>query len=115
MEHPPHPCPACGYYMFLSLNDQSEICGICFWQNDLLDLQAMYQPMGPNNVSLEEAQKNFASFRAIEERFVNQVRKPNENDIRDPQWRPLDRTKDQPRQIKDDSDNPKDLYYWYWK
>lgn len=109
-----HPCPACGYYMFSTLNDQSEICEICFWQTDLVDLQSMYQPMGPNHVSLEDAQKNFSAIGAIEQRFVDKVRQPNEKDVRDPKWRLLDRTKDKPHQINANSEHLEDLYYWYW-
>ncbi len=122
MKHPTHPCPACGYYMFSALNEQSEICLICGWQNDLVDLQEMYRPMGSNRVSLEDAQKNFIEIGATEPRFVTEerfikrpfARKPTSSDMRDQKWRPLDRGRDKPRKIDPDSNNLEDLYYWYW-
>jgi hypothetical protein len=114
MHHFRHPCPACGYYVFSEFNAQEEICPICFWQNDLTDLETMYEPVGPNNVSLEEAQQNFAKFGAVEERFAPKVRRPDETDIRAPKWRPLDRRKDTPRKINADSAKHEELYYWYW-
>ncbi len=122
-QHSMHPCPACGYYMFSALNEQSEICQICGWHNDLVDLQEMYRPVGPNHVSLEDAQKNFVQIGATEPRFVNEekfikhpfVRKPTAEDVRDPKWRPLDRNKDKPREIGDPFGKKlEELYYWYW-
>lgn len=111
--HSKHPCPACGYYVFSELDNQAEICPICGWQNDLIDLQEMYQPMGPNKVSLEVAQRSFATIGAVEQRFVDKVRKPNEEDVRDLKWRPLDRTKDVFRPIAYDG-KPEETYYWHW-
>jgi endogenous inhibitor of DNA gyrase (YacG/DUF329 family) len=109
-----HPCPACGYYVFSELDAQDEICPICSWQNDLVDLETMYEAMGPNKVSLEEAQQSFAKRGAVEDRFVTKVRPPMRNDLRDSKWRPLDRNKDTPRKINADSKKLADLYYWYW-
>jgi hypothetical protein len=100
--------------MFSALNAQDEICLICGWQNDLVDLQAMYQPMGPNKVSLEEAQKIFAEKGPRKSRFRSLQPPPLETFKRDPKWRPLDRTKDTPQQIDPDATNPEDIYYWYW-
>ena len=100
--------------MFSALNDQGEICDICLWQNDLVDLQAMFEPMGPNKVSLETAQRNFVALGAIDQHFVDKVRHPSEKDVRDSKWRPLDRNRDKPRAIDPDSSDLEDCYYWYW-
>jgi Cysteine-rich CPCC len=112
--HWTHPCPACGYYMFSALNEQSEICLICGWQNDLVDLQEMYHPMGPNDVSLEEAQKNFKEIGAKAPKSLGHVRPPTKEDMRDPKWRPLDRAKDTRREINTNSQTPEEIYYWHW-
>lgn len=114
-QHPPHPCPACGYYMFSMMNDQGEICLICGWQNDLVDLEEMYRPMGPNHVSLEDAQKSFEKIGVIESRFVGKYGASTKKFIRDPKWRPLDRSKDKPRKIDNSQGiNLAEQYYWYW-
>lgn len=112
--HPTHPCPACGYYMFSEIGNY-DICSICGWENDILDLQEMYRPMGPNKVSLEEAQEIFAEKGPRKSRFPSLQPPSLEKLQRDPQWRPLDRNKDKPRKIPYDSKDVKDLYYWYWK
>jgi len=108
------PCPVCGYYMFSAPDSESEICAICNWHNDILDLEKMYEPVGPNHVSLEQAQKNFFEFGAVEVRFKNLVRHPLNNDIRDSKWRPLDRAKDKPGKIYFDKRNLDKIYYWRW-
>jgi hypothetical protein len=109
-----YPCPCCGYFMFAEGPGSFEICDICFWQDDLIDLEEMYEPWGPNRVSLEDGQKNFADFGATEKRFLEHVRSVNTNDVKEPKWRMLDRSKDNPKDINPEATNFKDLYYWYW-
>ncbi len=110
-----YPCPCCGYYVFSESLGSYEICPICFWQDDLADMEAMYEAIGPNKVSLFEAQQNYIKFAASEERFIKNVRKHNSEDMRDPSWRPLKKDIDVPIDIRSNSNDPKDIYYWHWK
>jgi hypothetical protein len=45
---------------------------------------------GANGISLREAQRNFTRFGACHEASVNHARKPTPQDMRDPNWKPLD-------------------------
>jgi hypothetical protein len=45
---------------------------------------------GANVPSLKEAQRNFAALGCSEERFLENVRPPQRNELRDPTWRMLD-------------------------
>jgi hypothetical protein len=67
-------CDCCKYDTILNHYDY-EICSICYWEDD--------QYGGANKVTLHQAQKNFKEFGACEERFIRDVRKPNENDKRE--------------------------------
>lgn len=107
-------CPSCGYKVFEEPVGSDDICPICFWQDDSIDLEAMYEPMGPNHVSLEQAQKNYQKFGASEKHFVGNVHRPKDEE-KDLKWRMLDRKKDTPREINPYSNNIEDIYYWYWK
>jgi hypothetical protein len=100
--------------MFAEVGDY-DICSLCGWENDLIDLQEMYRPMGPNHVSLEEAQKIFAEKGPRKSRHPSVQPRPIETYTRDPKWRRLDRSKDKPREIGDpDGKKVEELYYWYW-
>ena len=44
---------------------------------------------GANTPSLRQAQKNFIIFGACEERCIAFVRKPNEKDEKDSNWKPF--------------------------
>lgn len=72
------PCPCCAY---LTLSEEPpgtfEVCPVCFWEDDAVQLEQPDLAGGANTVSLEEARHNFASFGASEARFVTFVRKPH--------------------------------------
>lgn len=83
-------CPCCGYK---TLEEESpgsyEICSICKWENDNLQFDNPHRKGGANGVSLYEAQRNYLLFGACEERYIKFVRKTNENDVKDFDWKPL--------------------------
>ena len=89
-----YPCPSCGYLMFAEPPGSYDICKICFWEDDSVQLRDPHYRGGANAPSLLESQRNFQEFGACERRFVAQVRPPNDRDTRDPGWRPADPTHD---------------------
>lgn len=84
-----YPCPCCGYLTFSEKGGGTyEICPICFWEADGVQLDDPNYEGGANSVSLRQAQRNFSEFGAVERRFVRDVRKPTANDLRDINWKP---------------------------
>jgi hypothetical protein len=81
-------CPCCGYNTFNS-NERLvyDICPICFWEDDPIQFQNPQAKGGANNVSLIEAQTNFNEFGACEKIMVQNVRKPETNDLLNPEWK----------------------------
>jgi hypothetical protein len=126
---PVYPYPCCGYLMFSEPPGSDSICEICFWQDDFVKLRFPTMRGGPCAPSLVEAQAEVAEVGASERRFIGNVRKPDEGDRRDPEWRPFDMRTDRAEPLPDggwlegmfdQEDYPEDLsrlYYWradYW-
>ncbi|MBG9386650.1 CPCC family cysteine-rich protein [Caenimonas aquaedulcis] len=57
----PFPCPCCGRLVFSEAAGSEEICPVCFWQDDLFGLLDPFNVLGPNKVSLESGQTNYAA------------------------------------------------------
>ncbi|MDJ0940838.1 MAG: CPCC family cysteine-rich protein [Woeseiaceae bacterium] len=83
-----HPCPCCGFIVFTDLQGW-EICPICFWEDDPIQLCDPWYEGGANTLSLVQSQKNFVELGAMERRFLKHVRAPRDSDRRDPKWRPV--------------------------
>jgi len=84
------PCPCCGYKTFKHKpNGSYEICGVCYWEDDPIQLEETDYEGGANRVSLRQAQNNFQLFGACEEDMVKRVRKPAPDEARDESWKPL--------------------------
>ncbi|MDR7080671.1 hypothetical protein J2Y03_005762 [Neobacillus niacini] len=83
-------CPCCGYK---TLDEEPpgtyDICGICFWEDDGVQYRDPDHEGGANEVSLKQAQQNFIKVGACDEGSIKFVRKPNQEDIKDPNWKPL--------------------------
>ncbi|MEN5433442.1 CPCC family cysteine-rich protein [Sphingobacterium faecium] len=75
-------CTCCGF-LTLDIDVISDICPVCFWQKDFYQEEHIDDSGGPNLVSLREARENFKSFGAIEGRFVNLVRPPKKDEIKE--------------------------------
>lgn len=70
-------CPCCGFYTFEERpNGNYDICEVCFWEDDLIQMENETYEGGANRVSLVQAQKNFIEFGACEEEFKKYVRNP---------------------------------------
>jgi hypothetical protein len=67
-----------------------EICPVCFWQDDIVQLWWPNLGGGANRPSLIEAQENVGRFGAVEERLVQYVRTAKASEQLDPAWRPFD-------------------------
>jgi hypothetical protein len=78
-------CPCCGYKTISSDGDY-DICPICFWEDDPFQKENVYD-LGANNIPLIEAQKNYLKFGVSEKQFIDNVRKPNKQDKREPNWK----------------------------
>jgi hypothetical protein len=86
--HPAGTCPCCGYK---TISDSFEICEICAWEYDPYDQNVNPDHGGgPNRMSLREAQASFRKIGAIGELYLDLVRPPTAEDIRDPAWELLD-------------------------
>lgn len=120
-------CPCCGFKTLSGPPGSYEICPICFWEDDIVQLAFPDLAGGANGCSLIEGQSNFAKSGACELRVKEHVRPPNDSEIRDPNWRTLQSETDpylkwnQPadherwQQVKDSGRMC--LYYWlqeYW-
>ncbi|MFB7142839.1 CPCC family cysteine-rich protein [Gottfriedia sp. NPDC056225] len=83
-------CPCCGYK---TLDDEPpgtyDICSICFWEDDSVQFKDPDFEGGANIPSLRQAQINFIEYGACEKRCIEFVRKPNERDKKDPNWKLL--------------------------
>ena len=76
-------CPCCGFYTFdEKLNGNYDICPVCFWEDDPIQLEDNEYEGGANRVSLIQARHNFLLFGACEEEMKMHVRKPKEDELR---------------------------------
>lgn len=83
-------CACCGFKTLeQELPGTYDICSICFWEDDEIQFLNPDDKEGANYVSLREAQRNFIKFGACDEESINFVRRPNQKDIKDPNYVPL--------------------------
>lgn len=74
-------CPCCGFYTFEEKPDGNyDICPVCFWEDDPIQLQDETYEGGANHVSLKDAKKNYVEFGACERKYIRNVRQPLENE-----------------------------------
>jgi hypothetical protein len=71
-----------------------QICPVCFWEDDAVQLRWPDYPGGANRTSLIEAQANYQAFGACEERSVEHVRPAADDEPMDLSWRPIDPERD---------------------
>ena len=70
-------CPCCGYNTFDNKPDGSyDICKVCFWEDDPIQLKDPTYEGGANTVSLIQAKENYKEFGACEREMIPHVRKP---------------------------------------
>jgi hypothetical protein len=118
-----YPCPCCGYLVFDQGPGSYDICPICFWEDDAVQLEFATNGGGANRVSLVDGQRNFAALGACEEAAVAHVRPPLQADRREATWRPIDLERDQfedwgNRAAPRAPEHDERLYYWrntFWR
>ena len=77
-------CPCCGYYTLDERPDNTfQICPVCFWEDDGVQLNDPDYEGGANEMSLNQARRNFKDFGAIDLRFREQVRAPLKEELKD--------------------------------
>jgi len=77
-----YPCPACGFLQFSGPPGTYEICQMCGWEDDHVQLANPRMRGGANSESLAEAQQ------AALQRYPRVMRE-FEGEARDSSWRPL--------------------------
>lgn len=111
-------CPCCGYRTLHEPPGSYDICKVCFWEDDGVQLLDPAYPGGANKPSLMVCQENFRRVGACEERFVGDVRPPEVAEIRDPEWRPAREADLQgarvPRDLSPEEYKRIETWY-YWK
>lgn len=80
------PCPCCGHLVFDEQPGSYDICPVCFWEDDLVQLRWPSYQGGANKPSLIDAQRNFKAFRACEQRFAARARPATAAEPVDPDW-----------------------------
>lgn len=114
----PYPCPCCGYLVFDEPPGSLDVCPICWWEDDPIQLADPYCVDGANDCSLDEAQRRFFR-RDPEAADPAALRHPrNAAFRRDERWQPLTTRDDTAppsillRKQGDWPDDPSTLYYW---
>ena len=114
----PYPCPCCGHRVFVEPPGSYDICEICFWEDDNVQLRWPDYRGGANVPSLIDSQENHREFGAIERRFIEHVRPPRGDKRIEPGWRPIDRRRDSFEPYRWDHAErrpwPDDLTVLYW-
>ncbi|MFC6222181.1 CPCC family cysteine-rich protein [Hymenobacter artigasi] len=79
-----YPCPCCGFYTLAVPPDGSfDICPVCFWEDDYVQLNDPTYTGGANKLSLEHSRIQFAQYGACEHRFKQLVRPPLPDELPD--------------------------------
>ena len=118
-----YPCPCCGYLVFDQGPGSYDICPICFWEDDAVQLEFATSGGGANKVSLLDGQRNVAALGACENAAVGHVRPPSKEDQREAAWRPIDLARDRfddwsNRAAQRAPEHDERLYYWrstFWR
>ncbi|MBL7869464.1 MAG: hydrolase [Flavobacterium lindanitolerans] len=85
-------CPCCGYKTFdHEPNGSYEICQVCYWEDDPIQLKDPDYEGGANPMSLRQAQQNYLDFGACKKDMLHNVRKPVNDEQREINWKPLDK------------------------
>ena len=88
------PCVCCGHLTMSEVPGSYEICPVCFWEDDLVQLRWPTDATGANRVPLVEVQRNYQAYGACDEHGRQFVRGARPDEPVEPDWRPIDLTRD---------------------
>jgi hypothetical protein len=108
-----YPCPCCGYRTLGEPPGSFEICAVCEWEDDSVQLRYPKLAGGANRESLIDAQIAFHSHRASAGRSVRSS-EPCESRALDAGWRTLDPGRDDFEAFPSQEPWPDDLTRLYW-
>lgn len=112
--YPPYTCPCCGYLMYEEPPGSYDICKICFWEDDLVQLRDVRFGGGANIPNLITAQQMYQEIGASEERLLKFVISPKAEHRRDPRWHIFNPEHDE-MSADDGTAWARDpLAYYYW-
>jgi hypothetical protein len=109
-----YPCPACGFQVFEEPPGSYDICPICGWEDDDVQLKFPGKPGGANKESLFIHQARFL-------RGVPSNVKERNGYRRDRTWRPLkpeecvtdeQAPRSRPKDFRSSTGGPYEDYYW---
>ena len=109
------PCPCCGHVVFGEGPGSYEICPVCFWEDDPVQLRWPDYAGGANRPPLAEAQRTYVRTTVSEVRLLPYVRDARPDEPVDPGWRSVDSALDdfEPMGVSR-APWPKDLTVLYW-
>lgn len=118
MNNKKYPCPCCGYLVFNEAPGSFDICPICYWEDEALQLRYPNE-IGANRLTLIESQINFEALGYGDLQNKKLVRKINKHDEKDKKWRKIDlkldvieeKVLDEKRAVIYPIDST-ELYYW---
>lgn len=96
------PCPACGFLVFVDPPGSFDICPICNWEDDDVQLRHPSMGGGANDESLVAVQRRLLVDHPLDVKRVKDF-------DRDPDWRPLSKVEAMTLKPQADEANP---YYW---
>lgn len=94
-------CPCCGYKTIERADTFYDLCPVCFWETDPIQLADPHYKGGANQPSLAEAQQNFILFGACEKEDVLKTRMPLSDELKDENFKTFDENT-----VDDEGGNP---------
>jgi Cysteine-rich CPCC len=117
-----YPCPCCGHLTLGGPPGSYDICEVCFWEDDAVQLRWPTYEGGANQPSLLAAQRTYSDLGAMEHRFTDLVRPASGSEPLDVGWRPIDPELDSFEGgglgVTDWPDDLTTLYWWrptFWR
>lgn len=109
------PCPCCGHLVFGEPPGSYDICPVCFWEDDNVQLRWPDWSGGANRPSLIASQRAYREIGAMEYRFTGVVRAATSDEPVDEGWRAIEEARDdfEPRG-QNEAPWPDDLTLLYW-
>ncbi len=69
-------CPCCENYTLDDGPGHFEICPVCYWEDDNIQRDDPDYRGGANDISLNEARKNYKKIGAMSQEYCDMVRPP---------------------------------------